>query len=97
MRRLLTSPPKGVRCEVVGNLTRATINASELFKPFSFTPYQPQPCPVCGEDAGKTEDHISTIISLEFSDAPILDLITWSHPECFETCVATDEPDRDME
>jgi len=97
MRRLLDSPPKDVRHELIGNLIRATINASELYKPFAFTPARPHACPVCGEDAGKAKDHIPTIISLDFSDAPTLDLITWSHRECSASCIETNEPDRNIE
>lgn len=97
MRRLLTNDPKGIRHEVVGQLSRATINASAGFRPVAFDPYQPYPCPVCGEDAGQSDNHVPTIVSLEFTDAPLLDLITWSHAECFAQCVETHELDRDME
>lgn len=97
MRRLLSSPPKAVNYEVIGNLARATVNATKAWEPFTFVPRRPCSCPVCGEESGNIENRISTIVSLEFSDAPILDVITWSHPTCFESCVETDEPDRDIE
>jgi hypothetical protein len=96
MRRLLNEAPKGFNYDVLGELTRATINATETCEPFAFDPYRPYYCPVCGEDAG-AEGHISTILSLEYATGVTYDFVTWSHPECFERSIETDEPDRDLE
>jgi len=97
MRRLLKYPPKGINYQVIGTLTRSTVNRSACCEPFAFEPYQPYYCPVCGEDTEKADPKVSTIVSLEFSEADTLDLITWSHPECIEQCPETNEADRDLE
>jgi hypothetical protein len=97
MRRLLAEVPRGINCDVIGELTRTTVNKSENCEPFAFEPHRPYYCPVCGEDMEKVEPKVSTIVTLEFSNAEALDLITWAHPACIETCRETREPDRDLE
>ncbi len=96
MRRLLSKPPKGFKYEVIGQLTRATINTTNDYEPFEFVPYRPYYCPVCGDDAG-TEGHIAVILALEFTNGEKHNFVAWSHKKCFEECIETDEPDADLE
>jgi hypothetical protein len=97
MRRLLSKPPKAFKYELIGQLTRATINATDDYKPFTFVPYQPHHCPVCGNDAGKEDGHIAVILALEFADGEKLNHVLYSHKKCFEECIETNEPDADLE
>ena len=96
MRRILSKPPKGIRYEVVGHLSRATINTTNDYEPFTFVPYRPHYCPVCGDDAG-VEGHLAVILALEFTSGEKLNHVVWSHKKCFDECVETDEPDADLE
>jgi hypothetical protein len=96
MRRLLSKPPEGIKYEIIGPLARATINTTTDYEPFAFVPYRPYYCPVCGKDAG-AEGHIPTILALEFTNGEKHNFVTWSHQECIDECIETDEPDADLE
>lgn len=97
MRRLLRNPPKGFRHEVLGLLSRATINVTNDYEPFTFIPYQPHFCPVCGDDAGKEEGHLAVILALDFTSGEKFNHVVWSHKKCFEECIEINEPDADLE
>ena len=97
MRRLLNNSPKGFKHEVLGQITRATINATNDYEPFNSVPYEPHYCPICGNDAGKKEGHIAVILALEFTGGEKYEFVGWSHKRCFEECTETDEPDADLE
>jgi hypothetical protein len=95
MRRLLAGEPKGIRHELIGNLTRTTINYSDEYEPWPTTlDGEPYICPICGIEIGN--DRLSTALSLEFEGRQSVDLMAWSHKECLYRCVETDEPDIDM-
>lgn len=97
MRRLLNKPPKGIKYEALGQLTRATINTTNDYSPIAKVPYEPQLCPVCGIDAGKDSRHLSVILALEFAAGEKYEFVFWAHKKCFEECIETDEPDADLE
>ncbi len=90
MRRLLSNPPKGFKCEIIGQLTRATINTTNEYKPFTFVPYRPYYCPVCGNEAGKEEGHTAIILALDFTSGEKHNFVGWSHEKCIEECIETD-------
>ena len=96
MRRLLAEPPKEVRHELIGRLTRATLNLTDEYEPFTFVPRQPYFCPVCGAESDG-EDRASTVLALEFENGEQVNLMAWTHRKCFETCEETEEPDEDLE
>ncbi len=97
MRRLLNKPPKGIKYEALGKLTRATINATNDYHPIASVLYEPQYCPVCGNDAGKDSGHLSVILALEFAGGEKYEFVFWAHKKCIEECFETDEPDADLE
>jgi hypothetical protein len=95
MRRLIDHPPKFPH-EVLGQLTRATINTTAEWEPFTFTPPSYDPCPVCGETA-YPQDCISTILNLEFKSGTEYPFVLWSHKKCLYSCTETGEPDAELE
>ena len=97
MRRLLSTPPKGIRYEIIGQLSRATINTTNDYELFAFVPYQPHYCPICGDDAGQVSGHIAAILALEFTNGENQNFVAWSHQKCLDECVEINEPDADLE
>jgi hypothetical protein len=93
MRRELKDPPKGIRHELLGKISRATLNPTDTVQPFDFVPYQPYYCPVCGGDSGQSNDRMAAILALEFEGGVKHDFPVWSHTECFNKCSDTGEPD----
>lgn len=95
MRRLLYGPPKGFRLDLLSPVTRTTINISKEFQPFENTSnHEPFLCPICGAEIG--DEKVSTALSIECEGGQGFDFMTWSHQECFDKCVQTNDPDIEM-
>ena len=97
MRRMLANPPKGFDYEVLGTLVQAYLNTADDVEPFSFEPYRPYFCPVCGEDSGLSDDKLATIMSLEYEDGARYTFTVWTHESCLELCAQTTIPDARLE
>ena len=84
MRRLLKDPPQGAEFDLTGKVVRATIKSTYKVPPLDVVPYQPYFCPLCGADAGLSNDRKATILALESEGGTVHDFLQWSHRKCFE-------------
>lgn len=58
-----------------------------------FAPQPPDECAVCGSAKFEATNQLTAILNPRFDNGISFGMFVWVHPDCFDDCVETAEPD----
>lgn len=68
-----------------------------LWKPdpsfYTYVPTPPEDCPVCGSNKFEDGKRLSALLNPRFEGGFRYVMAVWIHPECFDDCIETSEPE----